>query len=52
MAEALWEWAGKSYQPGEPPPLPQYVSWSKEEWEEWIEREVRRDERRREESPY
>jgi hypothetical protein len=45
--KAVWEWAGKSYEPGQPEELPSFVSWGKEEWEEWIEDEVRREEGRR-----
>ena len=33
-----WEWARKSWQPGRPTRLPEYASWSKEEWQGWIER--------------
>lgn len=32
-----WEWARKSWQRGHPVEIPRYVSWSKEEWERWIE---------------
>jgi hypothetical protein len=33
-----WEWARKSWRAGQAPALPLYLSWTKEEWEEWIER--------------
>ena len=33
-----WEWARKSWQPGRPTRFPEYASWSKEEWQGWIER--------------
>src|SRR6266480_5127431 len=37
----VWRWAGKQIQEGEPLALPEYVSWTKEDWEEWIARQVR-----------
>ena len=37
MDPSEWEWARKSWQLGRPARLPRYVSWSKEEWQEWIE---------------
>ena len=40
MNPTEWEWARKSWQSGRPARLPRYVSWSKEEWEGWIERHV------------
>ena len=40
MDHSEWEWARKSWQLGHPARLPRYVSWSKEEWQEWIERHV------------
>ena len=33
-----WQWARKSWQQGHPPALPRYLTWSKEEWQGWIER--------------
>jgi hypothetical protein len=35
---AAWKWARKASQAGHPPAIPEYVGWSKEEWEGWIER--------------
>jgi hypothetical protein len=46
----VWEWAGKRRQAGEPLALPEYVSWTKEDWEEWIQRQVRWAGHRRERS--
>jgi hypothetical protein len=33
-----WQWARKSWRPGNPPAIHQCISWSKEEWEDWIQR--------------
>jgi len=32
-----WEWARKSWEVGKPNAQPEYVSWSKDKWIEWIE---------------
>jgi hypothetical protein len=32
-----WVWARKAWRAGQQPRLPRFVSWSKEEWEMWIE---------------
>ena len=31
--ETSWKWARKAWQAGQPPNIPEYVEWSKEEWE-------------------
>jgi hypothetical protein len=36
----LWEWKRKAHRAGQPPRLPQYLSWSREEWEGWIARHI------------
>jgi hypothetical protein len=36
----VWEWARKRRQGGEPAVLPGYLTWTKEEWQEWIGAEV------------
>jgi hypothetical protein len=33
-----WKWARKTWQEGQPPAIPRYLTWDKEEWEGWIER--------------
>lgn len=41
-----WEWARAEWQAGVPAALPDYLSWLKEEWEDWIRVEVSRSARR------
>ena len=36
---SMWFWARKAWKGGEPPPIPDYVAWSREQWEAWLERE-------------
>jgi hypothetical protein len=33
-----WAWARKSWREGDPPAIHQCISWSKEEWEGWMQR--------------
>ena len=33
---STWQWARKSWRAGSPPPLPEYIEWSREEWVDWI----------------
>ncbi len=33
-----WQWARKDHHGGFPPVMPPYLSWTKEEWQGWIER--------------
>ncbi|KIW19428.1 hypothetical protein PV08_03723 [Exophiala spinifera] len=35
-----WRWERKSWRPGHPSRLPQYLSWDREKWEDWIERHM------------
>jgi len=35
--DRVWEWARKDWMEGRPEEIPEYVSWSKERWDEWIE---------------
>jgi hypothetical protein len=37
---SLWRWDRKSWRAGHPPQLPQYLSWDRQRWEDWIERHV------------
>lgn len=36
--EDQWEWGKKQWQRGKPEKIPGWVAWSKEEWDDWIER--------------
>jgi hypothetical protein len=36
-----WEWARKDHYAGFPPALPRHLSWTKEEWLDWIDRHRR-----------
>jgi hypothetical protein len=36
-----WRWARKNHRGGVPPAIPRYLSWTKEEWQAWIERHRR-----------
>jgi hypothetical protein len=33
----VWEWARKDWQPGRPVEIPEWVGWSREQWQQWIE---------------
>jgi hypothetical protein len=33
-----WQWARKNHHGGLPPAIPRYLSWTKEEWQGWMER--------------
>jgi hypothetical protein len=33
-----WEWAKEDYQRGYPEGFPRYLTWTKEEWEDWLRR--------------
>jgi hypothetical protein len=35
-----WRWERKSWRPGHPPCLPQYLLWTRDKWEDWIERHI------------
>jgi len=39
--ESRWKWGRKDWEVGGPETIPHYIGWGKEEWERWIERQVR-----------
>jgi hypothetical protein len=39
--EGEWKWGRKGWQTGRPEALPEYIGWGKEEWEEWIDGQIR-----------
>ena len=39
-APTAWKWERKSWRPGRPPRPPPYLSWSRDEWEQWMGRQL------------
>jgi hypothetical protein len=39
LEPSAWSWGRKNWQAGRPSPLPEYLSWDKGDWEDWLGRQ-------------